>query len=324
MSKDYKVKEIPVSLEFSQGAEGLVHSSEGSPFGAIIHKSKGIINILRKEITVQLFADWAPFQSKGSAKKANGKPSMTKSPPLLEICAVLYGPAALSDTVGSFLTRCHIYLQDPANCNLNVPYFNPQCLSREDCRIIYTLDLGNCSDMESSAFGISANPIDLFADSALQETLADSETPDTLSTELYPHQKQALTFMTQRERGWATDGHHKDIWKREIDEQGQIWYRNFITGLKQTNAPRPFRGGLLIDAPGLGKSLSILALIVLDPASREQHTSENVSTFATLVIVPKSCKPGDPMKWSQLLTRIVIQLWKDELEKSALFCEVQG
>ena len=286
---------MPVHLKFSEGSSKLVHSSEGSSFGDIRYKSKQILEVLRKEITVQLFADCAPLQPQGSAKKStksNSKPGTSKSPQLLELCAVLYGPATLSDAVGNFLYRCHIYLQDPKNCNLNAPYFNPQCLPREDCRKIYTFDLNRCLDTDSPGFGISANPIDLFADSTVQDALADSETPYTLSTELYPHQKQALTFMTQRERGWATDGHHKDIWKREKDEQGQIWYRNLITGLKQTKPPRPFRGGLLIDAPGLGKSLSVLALVALDFERRGQYSSEKVSTCATLVIVPKSCKSG--------------------------------
>ena len=295
LSQGYIVEEMPLPLEVSDGSGELVLSSEGSSFGILGHRSNIILGVLRKEITVQLFADCAPIQFNGST---NSKPRVPKNIPKLELCAVLYGPAMLSDSVGKFLSRCHIYLQDPKNCSLNAPYCNPQSLSREDCRKIYTFDLGKCSDTDSLGFGISANPIDLFTDSTMQDVLADSKTPCSLSTELYPHQKQALTFMTQRERGWALDRHYKDIWKREQDEQGRTWYKNYITGLKQTKAPRPFRGGLLIDAPGLGKSLSILALIALNLESRGQHISESGSSGTTLVIVPKSRKSEQSVKHS--------------------------
>ncbi len=35
------------------------------------------------------------------------------------------------------------------------------------------------------------------------------------------HQKQALSFMLQREQGWQLDGRGKDIWSQGIDQNGQ-------------------------------------------------------------------------------------------------------
>ncbi|KAL8693513.1 MAG: hypothetical protein Q9218_001670 [Villophora microphyllina] len=98
---------------------------------------------------------------------------------------------------------------------------------------------------------------------------------------------------------WALDGRYQDIWKAEVDGQGQKVYYNYITGQKQTRRPEQFRGGLLIDAPGLGKSLSILALMATDLESQTDHTPIADRKCQTLLVVPKS----------------LIETWKDELSK---------
>lgn len=183
-----------------------------------------------------------------------------------------------------------MYLQHPRHCAWNVPYRNPQSLSPEAGGTIYTFELENVIDGGSPNWDVSTNPIDLFADTTVPYALEDADTPQALSTELYKHQKQALTFMAQRERGWAMDGHHKDIWKEGNDALGRVFYQNTISGLKQTTPPNQFRGGLLIDAPGLGKSLSILALIASGIESQEHRSSNHGGSSTTLVIVPKSCE----------------------------------
>ena len=93
--------------------------------------------------------------------------------------------------------------------------------------------------------------------------------------------------MMQRERGWALQCQWSDIWKEEVDYRGKVYYQNNISGMQHSRPPHTFQGGLLIDAPGLGKSLSILALVASDDEQRTQHAP---SQGATLVIVPKSCK----------------------------------
>jgi SNF2 family DNA or RNA helicase len=71
-------------------------------------------------------------------------------------------------------------------------------------------------------------------------------------------------------------------------------YTNTITGKKQMYPPPDFSGGLLGDQMGLGKTLSIIALIVSNTArlSRKrprvgQTTAQDVKT--TLIVAPMSC-----------------------------------
>lgn len=121
--------------------------------------------------------------------------------------------------------------------------------------------------------------------------------------------------MLQREKGWTLDGYWNDIWKEEVDGRDRkmyvffmtikgilrSWkasYVNMITGRSQLQPPPQFRGGLLADAPGLGKTLSIMALIASDRAMdalRHPTLSPNTiirdcgaSLNTTLVIVPKT------------------------------------
>lgn len=254
-----------------------------------------ILDVLGKEMIIQLLADHNVSQSREPEKRTRRfgeKSKQSNSQPPLELSAILYGPNSLFEAVGTFAAKCHMYLQNPYHCDRNVPYRNPHCLSREDGRIIFTFDLHAAfRPFSRPGLEISTNPIDLFADAGEQDALSDAYTPQNLSTELYKHQKQALTFMMQRERGWGMDGHHKDIWKEETDSFGRSIFQNLISGMKQMTRPDQFRGGLLIDAPGLGKSLSIIALILSDAENQEQSVQEHAPLLTTLLVVPKTRKP---------------------------------
>jgi SWI/SNF-related matrix-associated actin-dependent regulator of chromatin subfamily A3 len=52
--------------------------------------------------------------------------------------AILYGPVALEETVGDFLSKRRVYLQDPIGCDRNVPYQNPHILPPETEDVIMT------------------------------------------------------------------------------------------------------------------------------------------------------------------------------------------
>jgi SWI/SNF-related matrix-associated actin-dependent regulator of chromatin subfamily A3 len=104
------------------------------------------------------------------------------------------------------------------------------------------------------------------------------------------HQKQALSFMKRREKGWRLDSPSADIWG--IDRQHPCTeYINNITGDRHDEPPPDFRGGILADDMGLGKTLSMIGLIASDPW---EHRPEQPSTRypgrlrATLLVVPSS------------------------------------
>lgn len=71
-------------------------------------------------------------------------------------------------------------------------------------------------------------------------------------------------------------------------------YFNNVTGECQSNSPPQFRGGILADQMGLGKTLQMIALIASDVAKiRPIHhvALKEIKLLNTLVVVPFPCKP---------------------------------
>jgi len=247
------------------------------------------------QISLQLYAGPpTPCASEAAgSKKTNGLKSVHGS---LTLFVILYGHESIYEQVGVFVTKCGLFLQHPKHCDRDVKYRNPQCLSTDDGATQLTSHRGYSSECVLTEF--NCNPIDLFARAHDEQNLPETSAPSILTTELYKHQKQALTFMLSRERGWMTTGLYKDLW--EIDSSSATLYRNVVTGQQQSRPLAEFRGGLLTDAPGLGKTLSVIALI----AANKNTSSANNNTAAmvsSLLVVPKS----------------LIQTWKDELERHA-------
>jgi hypothetical protein len=171
-----------------------------------------------------------------------------KAIPQPTLHVIIYGAPHLFDPIGTFIAKCHYHLQQPSNCDRNVEYRNPHCLSPEKEQRIFTNDLESSVEQDNPhAYRpyLECNPIDAFTDTSQCSTLAETQTPSTLKTRLYKyanlapslknsivqlsdisspctsrHQKQALTFMIRREEGWSMDGNQQDIWIRSVDAAG--------------------------------------------------------------------------------------------------------
>ncbi|KAK7472758.1 hypothetical protein VKT23_000868 [Stygiomarasmius scandens] len=106
-----------------------------------------------------------------------------------------------------------------------------------------------------------------------------------LKVDLLRHQKQCLK--------WCIDKEYPKLPAKETDKpvqfwemrnkQGQKYYFNTATKTPQTEAPLLGRGSIVADAMGLGKTLTMLALIL----ATKKDVPRNFSK-ATLVVVPLS------------------------------------
>lgn len=91
-------------------------------------------------------------------------------------------------------------------------------------------------------------------------------------------------------------------------------YVNRVSDLHQVEEPPQFQGGIIADPMGLGKTLSMIALIASDihedPESRFNHASPHPrSSGSTLVIVPPPCSYFNYLKALEIYTNSHCQYW---------------
>ncbi|KAF5549124.1 global transactivator [Fusarium mexicanum] len=203
---------------------------------------------------------------------------------------IIYGPPGLFQDVGSFFEEYDLYLQDPVNCKRNVRYHNPHRLSVDPSDVKHTFELGNPSVPLATTIDISDNS-ELLDMIFSHQDLAEAPQPRSIRTSLQPHQKQALTFLLQREHGWAWDGCRTDIWEAR-DTGHEPYFYNTVSGAVQVEQPPQFYGGIVADPMGLGKTLSMIALVACDVRAEDLEPSSlpgvdiEVSSGKTLIIVP--------------------------------------
>ena len=100
------------------------------------------------------------------------------------------------------------------------------------------------------------------------DDLAETEAGPLITSQLFPHQKQALTFLRERERERELDElldesppAHVSLWVVGQRNAVRILrYRHMVTGTMKS-APEVCRGAILADDMGLGKTLTTIALI---------------------------------------------------------------
>ncbi|KAF2993054.1 hypothetical protein E8E14_000814 [Neopestalotiopsis sp. 37M] len=204
---------------------------------------------------------------------------------------VLYGLEDLWLDLKKVLNSTGFFLQDPVGASRDVVYFNPQRLFvPEDARTSNVL-VQEGLDVEEEEISM----IDVLAQFTTQVDLEPTEGSNYLLTPLKQHQKQALTFMRNREAGWNLLGDRTDIWSLKKEPNGDIGYINNIDSSVHHRQPSLFRGGILADDMGSGKSLSMIALLAHDmdrrairrcnltPGENETHGYNT-----TLIIMPPS------------------------------------
>ena len=175
----------------------------------------------------------------------------------------IYGPRSIARTIGLELSTQKIYLQRPDYIKPGVVYDNPhvlklgtfdQTFQSQDPEI--PEEKQPVSETEKAeAFQRTINTI--YSSLTRGQTLAGSEGDNRLRTQLLPHQKQALDFMSQRENGPIPEEFR--LWLPH-EQDGQPCQRHVITNQVSLLEYPETGGGILADEMGMGKSLSILAL----------------------------------------------------------------
>ena len=235
-----------------------------------------------------------------TAKKANEA--------TLHVNINVYGPPEICNKLAELLSNHKTWLQHPEHQRLDTLYDNPHLVKFPDV----SLPEVDKTDVAAAGEDLVADKQERFQE-AISEVYASLKRDSRLKTvegderltKLLPHQKTALDFMLQRETGpieaefslWAPDTSVPD---NSTGEQG---FSHIITKTKSRVKPLETGGGILADEMGMGKSLSILALVIktLDGANAWRQGEDSTLTElphegtealtparATLVLVPSA------------------------------------
>ncbi|KAI0876954.1 SNF2 family N-terminal domain-containing protein [Hypoxylon argillaceum] len=298
--QDPSLLSLPARLD---SCKDFTITAGGYSGGTILAQHRQILQAIMDEPTIRLQVDCVLDDVDGERPKRirNGSRIIPCS-----LSIILYGPLSLSDELGVFFQSYDVYLQDPRHCDWEVKYANPHRLSSAD-----VLSLPMTSEINSMV-----NPIELGAPEIIpersellailntNEELSETPQPEAIKTSLERHQKKALTFMLQREQGWAFDS-SRDIWTRARGSYGHFFI-NLISSSHQSKEPPQFLGGIIADPMGLGKTLTMIALVATDLQRVEftnNEIAEDEASSTTLIVVP----PPLIDTWEEQLTHHVTQ-----------------
>ncbi|KAL4887834.1 SNF2 family N-terminal domain-containing protein [Aspergillus ambiguus] len=182
----------------------------------------------------------------------------------------LYGLRKDAELVGKFLGQHNLWLGTPFSVEQGTPIFNPHAELR---RAQQALLPGMAARGRSSSVNYDVRTAEEVNDAVMKmfdqlqsaENIPEMDTPPQLVTPLLRHQKQALWFMTEKERPrkfGPNEADNNSLWRLEVRPNGTKRYREIISGMVTDEEPPQSLGGLLADMMGLGKTLSILSLVV--------------------------------------------------------------
>lgn len=209
-------------------------------------------------------------------KKANEWPGQPCSE-VYRATLNVYGPRQRADAIGRYLSQKNIWLGIPNSVDAGISTYNPHAEKRA-ARPKFTHVPGSgpraaVSYEVRTADEVNNAVMKMFDQLTSAENLPEMETPSLVTTPLLRHQKQALWFMTEKEKPrkfGPNDEDNNSLWRIKYQQNGRKYFYEIITGVAIYEEPDQVLGGLLADMMGLGKTLSILSLIAESmPASLE-------------------------------------------------------
>lgn len=215
---------------------------------------------------------------------------------------ILYGRRVDAQKIARWLGQKNTWLRQPIMVDQGCELVNPHAESRSIAmRAVASGHVVSMTRTAEEATDAVSKLFDHQADEANE--IKGTEAADLITTELLPHQKQALTFMLQQERPRTfseDEGGNSSLWRRKRTGRGLCIYEEVVTGLQVKEEPQQVFGGLLADVMGLGKTIEMLALLAstLDDAVRfgevdfqprdESESNIKAQSRATLIVAPVS------------------------------------
>ncbi|EEU41409.1 uncharacterized protein NECHADRAFT_122747 [Fusarium vanettenii 77-13-4] len=195
-----------------------------------------------------------------------GKPSDA----IVKVNIDVYGPRNSAKDVGDELSRAKLWLQrsDTSHIiNPGIEYHNPHFLRirirGSDAEILQPSQpvVNNATARKQTREEQLRKMVEeVYKTVGSNRDVDRAEGGSRVTRELLDHQKEALGFMLERESGHIAEKYR--LWREVNHPDGTVEYIQKITRKKKTQRPDEKGGGILADEMGMGKSLSILALVM--------------------------------------------------------------
>ncbi|KAJ3391286.1 hypothetical protein HDU84_006202 [Entophlyctis sp. JEL0112] len=206
----------------------------------------------------------------------------------LPINMALIGPRGLANKIGTVLLQNNFFLH-PIAYQIPVPYENPHEAMLTRNTVFGTLGktMTGVTTVQLNVTGAHGEvEAKTQIESVYNSLVAAEDLPllepgkynldATIITPMYPHQKQALYFMTEKEKGsdFSKYDPKTSMWKFENGI-----YTNVITNEHTAIKPRNNKGGILADDMGLGKTIEVISLIMKSRALALELEAPRYSRF---------------------------------------------
>ncbi|KAI2464721.1 SNF2 family N-terminal domain-containing protein [Annulohypoxylon bovei var. microspora] len=302
--------------------------------GDIVDASGNIVAVLNKKIRLALSKVVTSINSirfNGNFQRENrnysisrivhqGKLSSYCSDNRSSIDFLVFGPRSVGNNLAKELSKFNMFLQHPITLPSGFLYDNPQYLS------IAGSSFSNGSllppvtgfDEMNNSFDVPSSQED---DEQQVDTLAyvldhlprhsylkEADIDPRISTVLLSHQKEGVNFILRRE--YHNTSNPRSLWKRSGLSQDRQVYHHLITE-STSDKPDDTRGGILADAMGVGKTLTMIASIV--SCLKEKNYITPVQELQVPVGIPKTL----PVNSTLILvpSALLLDGWISEIEK---------
>lgn len=179
----------------------------------------------------------------------------------------IYGPKKHALAIGRHLSQKQLWLRTPLFVEAGIELCNPHTIevpARPTPRSLPYSSGYRSQGPTRTVEEIRNDVLGMFDSLQKSENLPEMEPDPRITTELLKHQKQGLYFMINKEKehDFTAEKGSGSLWRPVVGSSGQKAFYNVITGQEERHSPPQVLGGILADMMGLGKTLSILALVV--------------------------------------------------------------
>ncbi|CUA71272.1 hypothetical protein RSOLAG22IIIB_09444 [Rhizoctonia solani] len=232
----------------------------GEDFGVVDQKAANVL---------------APLMERGLIRQEARVVKGSENPSILPLKILLFTPKGNIPTISQHLSSSSLYLEhpcipyNPADHRDNPPYDNPHNPPPGGYRM--RTNIGSSApgrwNHSTTATGTSVEVQRSQVDEVFKSLMSGDDLDQTeaginVGTQLYPHQKEALTFLLEREKEVkAPKSRAASLWTTRKDSKGRPTWYNIVTQKETRKEPTECKGAILADDMGLGKTISVVSLI---------------------------------------------------------------